>query len=37
MSSRKVKTFIDEYRKYCDDEFIEYDDEKSFYNFLSLR
>ncbi len=37
LSSRKVKTFIDEYRKYCDDEFIEYDDEKSFYNFLSLR
>lgn len=35
LSSRKVKTFIDEYRKYCDDEFIEYDDEKSFYNFLA--
>lgn len=37
LSSRKVKTFIDEYRKYCDDEFFDYDDEKSFYNFLSLR
>lgn len=37
LSSRKVKTFIDEYRKYCDDEYIDYEDEKSFYNFLKLR
>lgn len=37
LSSRKVKTFIDEYRKYCDDEYIDYDDEKSFYKFLNLR
>ena len=26
LSSRRVKTFIDEYRKYCDDEYIDYDD-----------
>ncbi len=37
LSSRKVKTFIDEYRKYCDDEYIDYDDEKSFFKFLNLR
>ncbi|SHO48698.1 DUF262 domain-containing protein [Anaerocolumna xylanovorans] len=37
LSSRRVKTFIDEYRKYCDDEYINYDDEKSFYKFLSVR
>ena len=37
LSSRKVKTFIDEYRKYCDDEYIDYEDEKSFYSFLKVR
>lgn len=37
LSSRKVKTFIDEYRKYCDDEYIDYDDAKSFYKFLDTR
>lgn len=37
LSSRKVKTFIDEYRKYCDDEYIDYEDEKSFYNFIKIR
>lgn len=37
LSSRKVKTFIDEYRKYCDDEYIDYDDERSFYKFLNSR
>ena len=37
LSSRKVKTFIDEYRKFCDDEYINYDDDKSFYKFLDLR
>lgn len=37
LSSRRVKTFIDEYRKYCDDEYIDYDDHKSFYKFLVLR
>lgn len=37
LSSRKVKTFIDEYRKYCDDEYIDYEDVKSFYNFIKIR
>lgn len=37
LSSRKVKTFIDEYRKYCDDEYIEYEEESSFYSFLTYR
>lgn len=37
LSSRKVKTFIDEYRKFCDDEYIDYDDAKSFYKFLDSR
>ncbi|MCI6275706.1 MAG: DUF262 domain-containing protein [Clostridium sp.] len=37
LSSRRVKTFIDEYRRYCDDEYIDYEDKKSFYKFLSLR
>jgi hypothetical protein len=37
LSSRKVKTFIDEYRKFCDDEYIDYDNEKSFYKFLDTR
>lgn len=37
LSSRRVKTFIDEYRKYCDDEYIDYEEEKSFYDFLAYR
>lgn len=37
LSSRRVKSFIDEYRKYCDDESIDYDEEKSFYSFLAFR
>lgn len=37
LSSRRVKTFIDEYRKYCDDEGVEFDDENVFYKFLDLR
>lgn len=37
LSSRRVKTFIDEYRKYCDDEGIDYDEETSFYKFLEFR
>lgn len=37
LSSRKVKTFIDEYRKYCDDEYKEYEQEQSFYDFLNFR
>lgn len=37
LSSRRVKTFIDEYRKYCDDEDFEFDDAKVFYKFLDLR
>ncbi|MFR7477074.1 DUF262 domain-containing protein [Frisingicoccus sp.] len=37
LSSRKVKTFIDEYTKYCDDEDIECREESSFYQFIELR
>lgn len=37
LSSRRVKTFIDEYRKYCDDEYIDYDNQNSFYKFLEIR
>ncbi len=37
LSSKKIKTFIDEYRKYCDDEYIDYDSEKSFFKFLDGR
>lgn len=37
LSSKRLKTFIDEYRKYCDNESIEYDKEKSFYKFLDFR
>lgn len=37
LSSRKVKTFIDEYTKYCDDEDIESREESSFYQFIELR
>ncbi|WP_040194089.1 DUF262 domain-containing protein [Clostridium culturomicium] len=37
LSSRRVKTFIDEYRRYCDNEYIEHDNEKSFYRFLEIR
>lgn len=37
LSSRKVKTFIDEYRKFCDDEYIDYDNSKSFFRFLDSR
>ena len=37
LSSRKVKTFIDEYRKFCDDEYIDYDEAKSFYKFVDSR
>lgn len=37
LSSRRVKTFIDEYRRYCDDECISYEDEKSFYQFINIR
>lgn len=37
LSSRRVKTFIDEYRKYCDDEAVECNDEASFYKFLDGR
>lgn len=37
LSSRKVKTFIDEYRKYCDNEYTEYESEQSFYEFLDYR
>lgn len=37
LSSKRLKTFIDEYRKYCDNESIEYDKEKSFYKFVDFR
>lgn len=37
LSSKKLKTFIDEYRKYCDDEGMEFDQKKSFQCFLSTR
>ncbi len=37
LSSRKVKTFIDEYRKYCDDDYLDYEDQASFCGFLSNR
>lgn len=37
LSSRRVKTFIDEYRKYCDDEDLDYAEEISFYKFLEYR
>ena len=37
LSSKRLKTFIDEYRKFCDDENIEYDESDSFYNFLEQR
>ncbi len=37
LSSRRVKTFIDEYRKYCDDEQLDFDHNGSFYKFLTLR
>lgn len=37
LSSRRVKTFIDEYRKYCDDEYIDFENEKSFVQFLDIR
>lgn len=37
LSSRKVKSFIDEYRKYCDDEYCDYENEDCFFNFLNVR
>lgn len=37
LSSKRVKTFIDEYRKYCDDEYVDYDVEQTFYKFLMFR
>lgn len=37
LSSKKLKTFIDEYRKYCDDEGMDFDQKKSFQCFLSIR
>lgn len=35
--SRRVKTFIDEYRKYCDDESLDYDTESAFFSFFNSR
>lgn len=35
--SRRVKTFIDEYRRYCDDESLDYTSESSFFDFFNGR
>lgn len=37
LSSAKLKTFIDEYRTFCDDNDYNYTDSESFYNFLDDR
>lgn len=37
MSSAKLKTFIDEYRTFCDDNDYNYSEFESFYNFLDYR
>lgn len=37
LSSRRVKTFIDDYQKYCDEERLDVDDEDSFYKFIDFR
>lgn len=35
--SRRVKTFIDEYRRFCDDGSLDYTAEESFYDFFGSR
>ena len=37
LSSARLKTFIDEYRTYCDDNYLNYSESESFYSFLDNR
>ncbi len=37
LSSKKLKNFLDEYRKYCDLENLNYEQMQSFYQFISSR
>lgn len=37
LNSKRLTTFLTEYRKYCDDEIIDYENEGSFYKFLESR
>lgn len=37
LSSKKLKTFLDEYRRFCDNEEISYDDYKSMLDFIKNR
>lgn len=37
LSSKKLKTFIDEYRTFCDNNYHNYSEKESFYKFLEYR
>lgn len=37
LSSKRLKTFLDEYRRYCDDEYCDYEKKESFISFINYR
>ena len=37
LSSRRLKTFLDEYRRYCDDEDLSFENNESFIKFVNFR
>lgn len=37
LSSKRLKTFLDEYRRYCDDEYYNYEKKESFIKFITYR